>query len=386
MPEFLRGRDFWTTTLPAVVLMAGGLAFLALFAYAGRGPAISGLNDFLPFYAGGRLAFSGHLYDQARVLEEQARVTGTYGENLHFIRPPWFAAAVWLIAQLDFQTAHLIWELVAAGALVLFVFQAMPGSRAVSLGALCSSLPALAALLNGQDTPFLLLWIVLALMLVRGNQPFAAGLVLALCQTKFHLFLPLWLVLLSGRRWRLLGGYAAGNALLILVGALVAGWRWPMDYLASIRNDIVTPAAEHMPTFYWAASGLGIPAAVFGAGAAILVISAAWLAGRRLDVAESIIIVPAFMMPFLQHTYVYDAVVLLPLSVYCLRSGSTTTRVLAVLALTPIPWIGCLAGLPWSLLAPATVTAMVVARLAERPSSITEPHTVAILERTPHPA
>ena len=91
-------KQFWTATLPAAILVLGGVAFRWIFAWAGKDRALSGLNDFLPFYAGGKLAFTGHLYDQAQVLAEEHKASGVFGENLYFIRPPWFAALLWLRA------------------------------------------------------------------------------------------------------------------------------------------------------------------------------------------------------------------------------------------------------------------------------------------------
>ena len=94
------------------------------------------------------------------------------------------------------------------------------GTRAAAFGGLCCSLPAMTSFMSGQDTPFILLWMALAAMLTRRGHRFSAGLVLSLCQTKFHLFLPLWLILIAGQHWRFLVGMVAGNGGLALAGAI----------------------------------------------------------------------------------------------------------------------------------------------------------------------
>lgn len=337
-----------------LVLAAGGLGFLSLFAVSAADRALYGKNDFLPFYAGGRLAFTGHLYDQGRVLAEEHRAGGVAGESLHFIRPPWFAAALWPLARLSYPDAYLIWELLLAASIGAFALWFGPPGRVANLVVLCFSIPALAALLNGQDTPLLLAWLTAGVVLVRSGKPFEAGLVLALCQTKFHLFLPLWLILIAGHRWRLLGGLAAGNSALAVASFAIAGWRWPLDYLESIGRDAVTPGADHMPTFYHALTSLNLPEWWVLAPVAGIAV-ASWMAGRRLDAEASVAIAPALVMPFLKHTYVFDAVVLLPVLILALNSKSLPRRLTAVALLTPIPWIGCLAGYPASLVAPALV-------------------------------
>ncbi|MBS1877336.1 MAG: DUF2029 domain-containing protein [Acidobacteria bacterium] len=343
--------------LPVSVLAVGGVIFLSLFAISASGRASAGRNDFLPFYAGGRLALSGHLYDQQRVLAEERSAAGVAGESLHFIRPPWFAALLWPLARLPYLMAYRLWELLMVLAIAFFAIFWSPPGRVANLVALCFSVPALAALVNGQDTPLLLAWITLSALLARRGRWFAAGLALALCQTKFHLFLPLWIVLVAARQWRALAGLASGNAVLACVSAAVAGLRWPNEYLASIGRDAVTPGAEHMPTFFHAIAGLG-PPDWWPLLAAALVACAAWAAGRRLDPETALLIAPALAMPFLNHTYVFDAVVLLPLLMRSLSASATAIRLTAVFLLTPIPWIGCFAGYPGTL--PAAVTVLVL--------------------------
>jgi hypothetical protein len=155
----------------------------------------------------------------------------------------------------------------------------------------------------------------------------------------------------------------AGNGGLALAGAAVAGWRWPLEYLASIRNDAVTPGAGHMPTLYWAAYDAGFGGLPFAALAVIAVALAAWFIGKRCDLMLGIAAAPALVMPFLQHTYIYDGLLLLPLLVLTLQTPSPRVCIPAFALLTPVPWAVCMMGHPWSLVAPLCVIALIALRL-----------------------
>ena len=69
-------------------------------------------------------------------------------------------------------------------------------------------------LLAGQVDAFVLLAFVLALLALRSERPFAAGVALALGLVKFHLVLPFVWVLLIREQWRFVGGFSAGAALV----------------------------------------------------------------------------------------------------------------------------------------------------------------------------
>jgi hypothetical protein len=381
MGRVVNRTTFWRTALPSAVLALGGLVLLSLFAGAGHERAFAGYNDFLSFYAGGRLAFSGHLYDPERVLAEQQRAGGVSGENLHFIRPPWFAAILWPLSRLSYWPAYVLWEVLAAAAIGLFAVWWSPPGVGGNVLALCWSLPALSALLAGQDVPFLAAEMALAALLSRRGQPFAAGMVLALTQAKFHLFLPLWPIFILARRWRLVSGMAAGNAALVLASCAAAGWRWPIEYLAAIQRDAVTPGIEHMPTFFHALHGLGPYWPVLVPLAPMSV--AIWFAPRRLTAELAIAAAPAMMIPFVSHTYLFDGIVLLPLLVSTLSAESKPARIAAMALLTPIPWAACLVGYPWSLFAPLLVVALLALQLSSTsPEGSSSPNTRPIAPRS----
>ena len=60
--------------------------------------------------------------------------------------------------------------------------------------------------MNAQDLPLLLVWLAGAMALDKRGRPFAAGMLLSLCSTKVHLFLPLPVALVAAGRRSVLGG------------------------------------------------------------------------------------------------------------------------------------------------------------------------------------
>jgi hypothetical protein len=201
------------------------------------------------------------------------------------------------------------------------------------------SLPLGISFCNGQDTPFLLLWIALSLRWHEKGRPFLSGLVFALCAAKFHLFVLLPLLLLGQRRWRMTAGLATGAAGLLALSFAVAGAAWPLEYFATLTDGRVHPAVENMPNLHGVFAGL--PQATLLeilAGAAIVV--GAWHVVRRsnFDVGLAAVLTGGVLLSF--HAYRADCTVLLPAALLALAAGpSLATRVLGTLLLTPVLYL-----------------------------------------------
>ena len=67
-----------------------------------------------------------------------------------------------------------------------------------------------------------------AVALDEADRPWLAGLCLALCSIKFHLFVFTPVALLLHRKWRFAAAAALGVALELAASFAVAGWRWPL--------------------------------------------------------------------------------------------------------------------------------------------------------------
>jgi hypothetical protein len=298
-------------------------------------------TDFLALYSGARLAGTNRLYDPESIWAIQRATTGRYGPSLLFTRIPCFSLFLWPLAQLPYEIARYIW---AAIQLVVVIAAAWlwPGSRKLALIVTCWSFPILACLTFGADTTLLLLWLVLWRRLEVKNRPVWAGIALALCIAKFHLFLLLPLLLLRHRRWSVIKGSAIGVLALLALSFLSAGWKWPIDYLHVLIMPGINPNRLVMPNIHGLAPpGLEIPLV-------ILALTLACIAIVRLDYIDATVaaLVGSFLCSY--HAYVMDGVILIPAIILVLErygrpgkmsAGRQFASYIAGMSITPIPWI-----------------------------------------------
>jgi hypothetical protein len=195
--------------------------------------------DFLPFYAAAKLLPGLAIYDPHAIYRTEIASIGGMRDALVFIRIPAFAALVWPLAHLSYPMAQAAWFELRALAAAGFVFAWPHNPHRITALAAAFFLPLAGALSGDQDTPFLLLWIALAERLAP-RRPFAAGLLLALCAAKPHLFLLLPVFLWIHRR-TLIPGFLSGGAALLAVSFAVAGPRWPQALLAVLRLPAIEP-------------------------------------------------------------------------------------------------------------------------------------------------
>ena len=297
-------------TLIALLLTAFSVT---LFHWPDRALILRGWNDFPGLYTAGNLAGTPDLYHKAAFLSRQAAVVGAYDESIQFSRLPYFALVFAPLAHLPYPVAYWLWQLAGVGALVAFSFLWPNGSKVLPI--LCLLPVTAASFANGQDVPFLLLWIALAFWLSKKQHPFAAGLALSLGMAKPHLFLFLPIALVAKREWKMLAGAATGAASLIAISFLASGPAWPTQLLTVWSDPALHPQITH--TSLVAAIGSAIPqnAPRFPLYAALLIAIAAgiWFLSRRLslDLAISSAIAASALTAL--HVYIQDYTVCLPL-------------------------------------------------------------------------
>ncbi len=191
---------------------------------------VTEMSDGGTFYIGSKLLGTPELYNVEGNLQAQAKYTQQVpNPGLIFCRLPY---VVWLwkpFAALPFVSAMIIWRLLNLLALVAVVFT-FPAPRQLVAVAVAVSIPAMHAILFGQDVPILLLAIALSLALLRSKSDLAAGLALSLCCSKFHFLILSPIAILFNRRFRFMTGLSIGIFLEILVSFAVQGPRWPIDF------------------------------------------------------------------------------------------------------------------------------------------------------------
>jgi len=342
------------------VLSVLALCGMAAIAYQQRGRAFIGANDFMPLYAGPVLLESGELYDNDRLLAIVYERTGSFSPEQGFIRFPFHAALLYPLSLLPYRTAYLIWTALSFASIVGFVVLWRLPQASVRTLMYCMSVPLTSILLNGQDVGFLLLVVALTARLHERGNEFAAGLAFSICAAKFHLFLltPVWI--LARRDWPFLKGLLAGGGALAGISFAVAGWDWPLEWLASALNDRFSPGLSAMPNLHGALSKL--PAAfVWEAVASAIVVAAVWIAARRGEFHWGFGAALAGGLLLSRHSYMLDTAVLLPtcLTIMAL-SNLLVLRILAFVPLVPVWAMLVGSAYPYSALATAVAAALLL--------------------------
>lgn len=244
-----------------------------VFYLAKRFPEMAKGTDFPDFYAAARMAQEGaghQLYSAAAQREFQIRYTGRVGT--YFIHPPFEALLYLPFAQWPLERAYALWSLFNIG-LLLAAVRVMAGHVAprwdwqLLAAATLLFAPVLLNFIQGQDSVLLLFLLVLVFAALKRERWLPAGVLLACGLFKFHLVVPLAVVFLFGKRWRLLGGFAVGAILLALVSAAISGWEWFRAYPRFLAELAKLPMAGIHPEQMANLRGLGtllFPPAAWG--------------------------------------------------------------------------------------------------------------------------
>jgi hypothetical protein len=91
-------------------------------------------------------------------------------------------------------------------------------------------LPVGVALMQGQDSILLLLFLVAAFAALEGGREFIAGCILGLGLFKFQIVLPIALLFVLWKRWRFAYGFAASAVALIASSVGVVGLQATKSY------------------------------------------------------------------------------------------------------------------------------------------------------------
>jgi hypothetical protein len=361
--------------------VALGVIFLLLLGYHRRDMALSGRNDFVTFYAGGKLAGTPELYSRAANV---ALINGLAGQDMGvmYIRPPFYAAILKPLAALPFRDAYAVFSFLSLACYLWFAWRFMEECPALPFLA-AISIPFLADLSAGQDASFLLAAVGASILLSRRNRDFAAGLVLSLCAIKFHLFLFVPVLLLMKRRWRMVSGGVCGGAVLMALGMVVNGAQSTGQWIKVLRDPWINPEASGMPNLHGLMGALNGGArmeAILAGGVCLLFL---WMT-RRTDNYELLLaasLVCGLLMSF--HSTIVDDLLLLPVMVLVLRSvDAVPLRAATGLILTPIPYFLVLAGPPYGTMFPISLLLILAGMLYDSRRALTAPREEAVMCKT----
>src|SRR5271170_1109759 len=235
--------------------VALGIALLASLVGLQWQRTVRGQNDFVALYVGGKLLGTPELYSRPANEAMIQSILGATMQSVMFTRPPFYAAILKPLSYLRYFAAYGIFCALCLASIVWFVARFSKECPSLPLFA-SFSIPVAAFLPQGQDTPFLLVFLGTSILLTRQKRDFLAGLVLSLCAIKFHLFLLVPLMLVMKKRWRILAGASAGAGILFLVGVLAAGVESSRQYVEMLRNPWINFSVDMMPNLHGLAASV----------------------------------------------------------------------------------------------------------------------------------
>lgn len=218
----------WVKLLLAMLLCLQGA-----LCWSTRTTSLNGQVDLRAYYSAGAMARAGairSIYDDAAEQRVQQAIFHHDGwRTLHFLYPPFAVLPYVPLSLLPYRTAFFV---VLAGNLGCLFFCAWllvrehPEWRlsagVLSLFFLCY-FPTADTLIQGQISFVLLLAVTMLYRFERRGQPLLAGLCLAVGLAKFQVVLPVALLYLLWRRYRVVAGFALGASALLLLSLLLTG-------------------------------------------------------------------------------------------------------------------------------------------------------------------
>lgn len=327
VPVMVSSMSYKTVARLFVLMMVGIHAFF-LWSVRDRIPRAD--PDFTVFYTAGKILREGrgaHLYEartQLEIQQEFARDSDIRQGPLPYIHPPYEALLFVPLTFLSYRAAFISWE--CLNVLFLFVIcqvlrgrlnslRRLPTWQLVSLS--LAFFPVLANFHQGQDAILLLLVVALAFRCLEQETDFAAGCWLGFGVFKYHLILPLVLILAIWRGRRLIFGFVTLTLAAVLVSLGLVGWHGAMQYPAYAWKVVSQPIFGGLPfrrlpnllglLAGWSVkdtAGWPIQLAVLACSVTLLVIVARMKA-QRLDfrVCVSCAVITAVLLGYSTNTY-----------------------------------------------------------------------------------
>ncbi len=315
-------------------------------------------DDFVEFYAAGRLAGTGHLYDYSVIHDLESRFhPGVL--TLPFLRLPIEAWMMKPLSFLPFTAARVSGFVISSIAAALCVLLWPTGTIATRAALAAWFLPFTNVVICGQDAVFYPLLSGIALRLFMRKREGSAGLVIGCCIFKYHLGLGLFAYLLAARKWRAIAGASLSAGLIVLSSFVFDGPLWFSRYRPALSSPVADLGALAQPNFRGILSrvsaGLGPEVLV----SLIFLIGSA-MASRNSQPRIAISVALAVGLLVGHHAFQYDLVLALPLLMELWVAGRRW--IIAPLLYPPLYELPYLLGLPaWAFFATQIVIVVCIA-------------------------
>jgi len=227
--------DYLKAWSPIRLIVTGCLGVMFLAGINFKGWDFNAGRDFLGFYVGASLVGSPTLYNPEANLAVQRKLGAREIDSIIFVRLPYFAAILRPLTWIQYRAAILAWGFLSVASLIGFALVFPYEESRITLFMLCWFIPAAFAIRVGQDPPFVILWIAIALRLRMHKRLFLAGLVFSLCLEKWHLLIFIPILFLLRREWRVFAGFVTGSAVLIAFSFALQGPDFAREYWAAMH-------------------------------------------------------------------------------------------------------------------------------------------------------
>jgi len=208
--------------------------------------SLHGHTSFRQLYTAGYMVRTGHsreLYDYNTQKLFQDQLVSRESVLMPFIRPPFDALVFVPFSFLSYSSAYvafLVLSLALLGASVRILRQWTNNLRAsrkwLPIAIFASFVPIASALMLGQDSILLLTLLSASMLALEKERDFMAGALAGLGLFKFHLLIPLALLLLCWRRFRFFSGFFSVAAALAMISIWVASPEQIRFYAESLLN------------------------------------------------------------------------------------------------------------------------------------------------------
>jgi len=313
----------------------------------------------MQLYAGGTLAGTSELYSSGanRAMGEQL---GFWMPAVQFVRLPYYALLLKPLTILPYHTAYVVFQGACLAAALAFAFLARTSSHGVPWFLLIS-IPVLTGFANGQDVMIVLALSAAAVYNDQAKRPVLAGLCLAFCTIKFHLFVFTPISLLMHRKWRFAASAVMGIAIELAISFAVAGWHWPIEYAEFLTNPVLHPAPYVLPNVYGIA-GAWVPLRVLLT--VTLAVSTVYLCHRANSFPAAFTLCVFAGLLAGPHSYIQDYALLLLIPLF-LQPDAPLVRQLSLVLLSPFPYFLLMLDRPGGVITPVLLLLWFVALAAD---------------------
>ena len=236
------------------------VATQAFFLWNLRHAIARGDPDFTAYYTAGRMlreSQGSQLYDPHAQLAAQRKFTDDEDNRrglLPYLHPPFEVLVFLPLTFLPYSAAYVVWNglnlgiLLGASVLLRASVECLRLiSRADLYLALLAFFPVFANFHQGQDAILLLLVVLLAFRAWERGADFAAGLWMGVGLFKYHLILPLALVLVLWRGRKFFLGLLTTASAAILISLAIVGWHGAFEYPGFTWRVLSQPMFGRIP-------------------------------------------------------------------------------------------------------------------------------------------